>query len=224
MCVGSASKRLPGSASQVGVNSVAWRDFKRMGRWLSRTSATNVGDSSKKVSRRTWIVLSVRCKTTGTAGPVTSSIRPSPYVPVAAFKGLTRMAIACLPRRELAAFEDAIEWVGNLDHELDMPSFGPLTCQVQFFSEPFPAPWAVLALKGDDVHMPHALFHLGQRALTDADRYPSLQLRRRSRWPTAEDPPGTPAILDGREVAPIGVCTVSLASSRATRETRVRWF
>jgi hypothetical protein len=161
----------------------------------------------------------------GAPDPAVSSFPASAaYIPVAAFKGLTRMALACLPRRELAAFENAIEWVGNLDHDLDLEALGPLMCDVQFFAEAFPAPWARLSLKGEDVPMPRALFHLGrgrslvQIAVPLGNDDDELDGEHR------KVPLAAPSALDGLDVVPTSMARVSLASANATRETRVRWI
>jgi hypothetical protein len=155
-------------------------------------------------------------------GPLPASLASTPYVPIAAFKGLTRMALACLPRAELAAFEDAIEWVGNAEHDFDAGAFGPLTCDLHVFADPFPAPWATLSLReDDDAPMPYALFHLGdgcglfQIAVPLCGRDDDLDGR------AVIVPHAAPALITGRIDDPIASATVSLTSPRATRETRI---
>lgn len=84
------------------------------------------------------------------------------YVPVAAFKGLARSAMAILPEEELQFFEDAIEWVGNPDHDLDSRTIGGLECTVHALSEPVSFSWASLARRlDDDVPMPYILAFFG---------------------------------------------------------------
>ena len=58
------------------------------------------------------------------------------YVPIAAFKGLARAALAVVPEDELQFFEDAIEWVGNPDHDLDCRSIGGMDCYLHALPEP----------------------------------------------------------------------------------------
>jgi Protein of unknown function (DUF2934) len=81
-------------------------------------------------------------------------------VPIAAYKGLVRAAVAILPRRELASCEDAIEWISNPDHDLDAGALGVLSCAVTW-TPPSP-PWAALARRvDDDAPMPYLLFYVG---------------------------------------------------------------
>jgi hypothetical protein len=154
--------------------------------------------------------------------PLPSSLIATPYVPIAAFKGLTRMALACLPRAELPEFEDAIEWIGNPDHDFDAGAFGPLTCDIHIFATPFPAPWATVSLReDDDAPMPFALFHLGvghalfQIAIllcgrdADLDGHPLVV------------PRTAPSSLTGRLEDPVASSTIALTSTQATRETRI---
>jgi hypothetical protein len=154
--------------------------------------------------------------------PLPSSMTVMPYVPIAAFKGLTRMALACLPLAELAEFEDAIEWVGNPDHDFDAGTFGPLTCDLHVFATPFPTPWATISLRDDDdAPMPFALFHLGdghalfQIAILLCGRDADLDGH------ALVVPRAAPSLLTGRVEDPIASVTISLSSTRPTRETRI---
>jgi Protein of unknown function (DUF2934) len=67
------------------------------------------------------------------------------FEPVAAFKGLARAALAIIPERELQYFEDAIEWVGNPDHDLDSRTIGGLDCYLHALPEASPFSWVALA-------------------------------------------------------------------------------
>jgi hypothetical protein len=71
--------------------------------------------------------------------------RDRSFEPVAAFKGLARAALAVVPERELQYFEDAIEWVGNPDHDLDSRTIGGLDCYLHSLPEPSPFSWVAVA-------------------------------------------------------------------------------
>ena len=75
---------------------------------------------------------------------------PRPYIPIAAFKGLTWAALTLLPEREMEYFEDAVEWVSNPDHDLDSRSIDGMECILHRLSEPSPFSWAALARRSDD--------------------------------------------------------------------------
>ena len=156
----------------------------------------------------------------GSGDPLPTTLVSPPYVPIAAFKGLTRMALACLPTSELSAFEDAIEWINNPEHDFDALAFGPLTSDIHIFDEPFPTPRATLSFRNDDDSpMPFALFHLADgRGLfqiavplcgrdEDLDGHATIV------------PHAAPLLVTGRTDDPIASATVSMISPRATRET-----
>jgi hypothetical protein len=154
--------------------------------------------------------------------PLPVSLAAQPYVPIRAFKGLTRMALACLPRSELATFEAAIEWVGNPDHDFDARAFGPLSCVLHLLAAPFPAPWATLSLRDDQqVPMPYALFHLGdgramlQVAVPLCGRDDDLDGQ------VLIVPIVAPPLIHQGSDDPIATATISLASTRPTREVRI---
>lgn len=87
---------------------------------------------------------------------------PPPPIPLVAYKGLTRMALTILPLQELQYFGDALEWVGNPDHDFDAASFADLTCVIGLLPDPAPFSWAALARrKNDDAPLPYLLFFLG---------------------------------------------------------------
>jgi hypothetical protein len=88
---------------------------------------------------------------------------PSPsYVPVAALKGLVRLALAVLPESETDAFETTFEWVGNPDHALDAHALGGVSCRVAMTPNPFPGPFVALASKIDpDAAVPSLLAIVG---------------------------------------------------------------
>ena len=83
-------------------------------------------------------------------------------IPMAAFKGLVKLALAIMPAADLEELESAIEWVVNPDHDLDFNVFRGLSCAVHEAARPFPSPWAALARKQDDhEHWPTDLLFLG---------------------------------------------------------------
>jgi hypothetical protein len=82
--------------------------------------------------------------------------------PIAAFKGLTRAALAIIPDRELQYFEDTIEWVGNPDHELDGRTIGGLDCYLHASSEAAPYSWVAVARRIEpDEPYPYMLAFFG---------------------------------------------------------------
>jgi hypothetical protein len=90
-----------------------------------------------------------------------------PPLPVAALKGLTRMALAILPDADLDAYADTVEWVLNPDHGLDRPVFAGLGLYLHVATTLFPSPWTALARRvADDEPMPAMLYLLGTAHLT----------------------------------------------------------
>jgi hypothetical protein len=77
-------------------------------------------------------------------------LRNRSHDPIAAFKGFTRAALAVVPEDELQYFEDAIEWVGNPDHDLDSRTIGGLDCFLHRLAEPSPFSWVAAARRVDD--------------------------------------------------------------------------
>lgn len=92
---------------------------------------------------------------------------PAPAgISVPAFKGLTWLALAVMPRGDLHSFEDALEWVSNPDHDLDAGLLRGLGCYLHALSGPAPHPWAALARRvDDDAPMPYMIFYLGTGAV-----------------------------------------------------------
>jgi hypothetical protein len=89
-------------------------------------------------------------------------LRDRSHDPIAAFKGITRAALAVVPEDELQYFEDAIEWVGNPDHDLDSRSIGALDCYLHRLAEPSPFSWVALARRiEDDGPFPYMLAFFG---------------------------------------------------------------
>jgi hypothetical protein len=90
------------------------------------------------------------------------SLRSPEYVPLAALKGLVRLALAVLPESETDVYETAFEWVGNPDHALDAHALGGVGCRVALTPNPFPGPFLALASKIDpDAAVPSLLAILG---------------------------------------------------------------
>ena len=84
------------------------------------------------------------------------------HEPIAAFKGLARAALAVVSEDELQYFEDAIEWVGNPDHDLDSRSIAGLDCYLHRLAEPSPFSWVALARRiEDDGPFPYMLAFFG---------------------------------------------------------------
>ncbi len=88
-------------------------------------------------------------------------------MPLAAFKGLARIALSILPERELPYFEDAVEWVSNPDHACDANTFGELRCYVHRAPRSSSASWAAVARRvDDDAPMPYMLAFVGSAGVT----------------------------------------------------------
>lgn len=64
---------------------------------------------------------------------------------IAAFKYLTRLAIALLPRDDLEEYAAAVEWASNPNHAQDVSSLGPLVCRAYLTPRPFATAWVALA-------------------------------------------------------------------------------
>jgi len=89
-------------------------------------------------------------------------LRDRSHDPIAAFKGITRAALAVVPEDELQYFEDAIEWVGNPDHDLDSRTIGALDCYLHRLADPSPFSWVALARRiEDDGPFPYLLAFFG---------------------------------------------------------------
>ena len=83
-------------------------------------------------------------------------------VPIAALKGLTKLGLSILPRRELQGFEGAIEWVSNSDHDFDSNLFTEAHGFFHVLNQPISQPWVALARRTDaDAPMPAIFFFLG---------------------------------------------------------------
>ena len=84
------------------------------------------------------------------------------FDPIAAFKGLARAALAIVPESELQYFEDAIEWVGNPDHDLDSRSIGGMDCYLHRLAEASPFSWVAAARRSEeDGPFPYMLAFFG---------------------------------------------------------------
>lgn len=82
-------------------------------------------------------------------------------VPIGAFKSLVRMAVAIMPPKELQHFNDAVEWVGNPDHEFDSSLFAGSGCLVYRTHREHAVPWVSLSRRTDpDAPLPYAVFAL----------------------------------------------------------------
>jgi hypothetical protein len=89
-------------------------------------------------------------------------LRDRSHDPVAAFKGLVRAALAVAPGEELQFFEDAIEWVGNPDHDLDSRSIGGMDCYLHALPEASPFSWVAVARRlEDEAPFPYMLAFFG---------------------------------------------------------------
>lgn len=104
------------------------------------------------------------------AGPFEAFARPwlegrgsaAGAVPVAAWKGLVRLALAVMPAAELHHFGDTAEWVANPDHARDAALLAGLGCHVYATPAPVASPFAALARRSDDdAPWPYMLFFLG---------------------------------------------------------------
>jgi hypothetical protein len=83
------------------------------------------------------------------------------HVKLAVFKGLTWLALAAMPERELEYFPDAIEWACNPEHDEDSGLFSRLSCLVYAVSVPGSAAWAGLeARRDEDALLPSLVFFL----------------------------------------------------------------
>ena len=90
-------------------------------------------------------------------------------VPVAALKGLTRLALALTPLDDLDAYPDAVEWLLNPDNARDRGALAGLGLDLHVAPVPHPSPWAALYRRSDaDAPLPYLLACLGLAGLTFA--------------------------------------------------------
>ncbi len=88
-------------------------------------------------------------------------LRAPAGMPIPAYKALIRMALSIMPEEELPNFTDAIEWVGNPDHQFDSGLFGGVGCLLYQLQTPYPGPWAGLTRRVDEeAPLPYMLFFL----------------------------------------------------------------
>lgn len=94
-------------------------------------------------------------------GPGQSYPVPRGQFPIGAYKGLTKVALAVMPKALLEYFTDAIEWVNNPDHETDRGAFDGLGGYVHADDSGQP-PFVGLACRiEDDTPFPFLLVFLG---------------------------------------------------------------
>lgn len=83
-------------------------------------------------------------------------------IPVDAFKGLTKLALAVMPASDLDDHEETNDWVANPDHGFDLNVFRGLACVLHLAPNEFPASWSALARReNDDEAWPSMLYFLG---------------------------------------------------------------
>jgi hypothetical protein len=98
----------------------------------------------------------------GGAGRAVLTLHSGPYLPIAALKALTRLALGLMAEADVSEYEGALEWVGNPDHDLDRGAFGRLACRAYLVRAGFSAPWASLARRvADDAPLPATVLFLG---------------------------------------------------------------
>jgi hypothetical protein len=83
----------------------------------------------------------------GLVAEAATSAARLPSIPMPAYKGLVRSALAILPPDLLELCPDAVEWVCNPDHDLDAPALAALGPVVHTAPAPFQAPWVAVACK-----------------------------------------------------------------------------
>ncbi|MFO0960706.1 MAG: DUF2934 domain-containing protein [Isosphaeraceae bacterium] len=160
------------------------------------------------------------------AGKAAPGRGASPPIPVSAYKGLIQMALAILPPGELEYVPDAIEWVGNDDHDADLGAFAGLGLGCYVHSAgPYRAPFAAIARRtADDAPMPYLLFFLGTSGMVFQAPIP-LCIRDEDLEAGAMIVPRVAIPSNGPPYAPIEYPTCSflpLAAREAQRPARSR--
>ncbi len=82
-----------------------------------------------------------------------------PYVPIAIYKCLTKMAISIMPEEELMYFREAITWLNMEDHS--QAFFNPIKCLFAFTPGPMPYPGVFTCLlkrKVDTDPVPYMIY------------------------------------------------------------------
>jgi hypothetical protein len=93
---------------------------------------------------------------------LTLSLDSQPYIPVAVFKCLTKMALAMMPPQEFRLCRGAVGWIRNPEHGSDPSYLEGLGCYLYFSPRPFPQAWASLLRRSElDAPVPHMLFLVG---------------------------------------------------------------
>jgi hypothetical protein len=85
-----------------------------------------------------------------------------PHIPVAAFKCLTKIALAIMPDQELKHYDLARKWILDPDHSLNEEHLRGFGCYCYSTPNPYIAPWVMLLRRTDPfVRLPYMLLLIG---------------------------------------------------------------
>jgi hypothetical protein len=85
-----------------------------------------------------------------------------PHIPVAAFKCLTKIALAIMPDNELKHYDLARQWILHPDHTLNEKYLQGIGCYLYSTPTPYLAPWVMLLRRVDPfTRLPYMLLLLG---------------------------------------------------------------
>ena len=132
-------------------------------------------------------------------------------IPVDAFKGLTKLALALMPVADLDDHEETIDWVANPDHDFDLNVFQGLACAAHLAPAEFPCAWAALARRESDEAWPSMLFFLGVGRTTYEISVPLGQRDDDLDVPLAAQPDLLPPCPFGLGFDPIAVQVLPIA-------------
>ena len=130
------------------------------------TIKSRSGKSRFEVNTSDWIMISHQDDTmydidNNKKNGFTFNPERQPYIPMAVYKCLTKMAISMAPEEILPFFRSAINWISADDHAGDLPPMTPLICLETF--TPGPRPYrAVCSIlftrKQDSDLVPYSIF------------------------------------------------------------------
>jgi hypothetical protein len=143
-----------------------------------------------------------------------------PFRPLAAFKGLAKLALSIVPEAELPYFEDALEWVSNPDHEYDARVFDGLRCHIHGPDESVPRQsWTALARRiEEEAPFPYMLFFLGTGGVTFQIAVPLCTRDDEIDGETVIVPRIAHPLAVGLDVAPVPCEVATLSSPEVRRD------
>jgi hypothetical protein len=147
-------------------------------------------------------------------------LQAQPYIPVAVFKCLAKMALAIMPFGELSNYRSAIAWILDPDHSRPTVAFQNLGCYLYFAPSPFPHPWAAVLRRMDpSAPLPYMLFMIANGQLMIEVYLPLCENDRHIEGQVVTVPKYDLTMMPGQENSTCKV--ILLGSSDYERETKL---